>query len=865
MKKVSGMLKIDIDNKKVKKITLYALAFFIPFFVLLGIIITLKVYPFGENTYMPVDAFNQYTPYLQYFKEAILGTNSMFYSLGKSIGGEMYGLFTYYLMSPFNLIALLFRKEEMGIAFFIIMLIKISASGGTFYYFLNRKKEPKVSNLIFSSMYALSAAAITYGLNIMWLDSLILLPILCVGIENLISGKRPILYTIVLALILITNYYMGFICCIFAGIYFLYKLILSNLKPSKNTLKIIGKFAIFSIIAVMISAIILLPSFIGIRDGRAEFDFNQRANTNFEIQDIVTKFFTNTFGLEEIGNWAMPQVFSGMLANFLVLTYFINSKIKLKEKIATLALLIIFFASFYIDKLNLLWVMGNEPACFKYRYIFCFTLIFILTAQRAFENIKEGIKTWKLLVVVAIIEALGILTLYLNLNITDNLFVKIDMILVAILYIIISLYIICLYKEKKKISNIIITCLLLINIVNLGINAKHSMEILQYETSKNKMEDQIFLTSFREYKYQEIKKHDSGMYRQEATNKVTTNAGITFDYNGISFSASTFSKELHTFLRNMGFGEEHVTVSMNEGNTKAMDMLFGIKYILGENNKEYIEEKFGEVEINRNDRALSLGFSVSDVAIKDIDIIEENVFENQNNLLKRLANQEENILEKHQGEIKRILENVEISEENYKRIDTNKAAFVKYEFEIEQEKYAYLHIPYATKLENAHIYVNGKKASDRYISNTNRMLLLGKHSIGEKITIVIEQKEDRFFMDREIVYYENEEVLDKYYQILSKEQANLREISGREYEADIDIQSENRYILFTIPYDKGWEVKVDGKKQEPIKMQNIFMAVEIDEKGEHKIEMKYTPKGLISGAILSFTRNCNFCMFYIDF
>ena len=123
MKKVSGMLKIDIDNKKVKKITLYALAFFIPFFVLLGIIITLKVYPFGENTYMPVDAFNQYTPYLQYFKEAILGTNSMFYSLGKSIGGEMYGLFTYYLMSPFNLIALLFRKEEMGIAFFIIMLI----------------------------------------------------------------------------------------------------------------------------------------------------------------------------------------------------------------------------------------------------------------------------------------------------------------------------------------------------------------------------------------------------------------------------------------------------------------------------------------------------------------------------------------------------------------------------------------------------------------------------------------------------------------------------------------------------------------------------------------------------------------------
>jgi len=112
-KKNNKRSKIDIDNKKVKRIMLYMFAFFIPFFVLLGIIITLKVYPFGENTYMPVDAFNQYTPYLQYFKEAILGTNSMFYSLGKSIGGEMYGLFTYYLMSPFNLISLFFCYMHM--------------------------------------------------------------------------------------------------------------------------------------------------------------------------------------------------------------------------------------------------------------------------------------------------------------------------------------------------------------------------------------------------------------------------------------------------------------------------------------------------------------------------------------------------------------------------------------------------------------------------------------------------------------------------------------------------------------------------------------------------------------------------------
>ena len=90
MKKTKETLSIEIDNEKVKKVVLYLLAFLFPLVLLVGIFIYLKVYPFGENTYLPVDAFGQYVNFLQYFRNVFLEDGSIIYSLSKSIGGEMY-------------------------------------------------------------------------------------------------------------------------------------------------------------------------------------------------------------------------------------------------------------------------------------------------------------------------------------------------------------------------------------------------------------------------------------------------------------------------------------------------------------------------------------------------------------------------------------------------------------------------------------------------------------------------------------------------------------------------------------------------------------------------------------------------------
>ena len=57
--------------------------------------------------------------------------------------------------------------------------------------------------------------------------------------------------------------------------------------------------------------------------------------------------------------------------------------------------------------------------------------------------------------------------------------------------------------------------------------------------------------------------------------------------------------------------------------------------------------------------------------------------------------------------------------------------------------------------------------------------------------------------------------------------------------------------MFTsIPYDKGWTVKVDGKVVETRKIWNSLLGFAISN-GEHTIELSFIPEGWIAGVGIS--------------
>ena len=101
-KDIKKRLKKQVNKEDIKKIFLYIAAFTIPAGIMVAIFAYLGIFPFGEKCYLPVDATGQYVSYLNYFRNIFSEGSSIFYSLSKSLGGDMYGLFAYYLNSPYS-------------------------------------------------------------------------------------------------------------------------------------------------------------------------------------------------------------------------------------------------------------------------------------------------------------------------------------------------------------------------------------------------------------------------------------------------------------------------------------------------------------------------------------------------------------------------------------------------------------------------------------------------------------------------------------------------------------------------------------------------------------------------------------------
>ena len=69
-------------------------------------------------------------------------------------------------------------------------------------------------------------------------------------------------------------------------------------------------------------------------------------------------------------------------------------------------------------------------------------------------------------------------------------------------------------------------------------------------------------------------------------------------------------------------------------------------------------------------------------------------------------------------------------------------------------------------------------------------------------------------------------------------------------------------MLFSIPYDEGWKISLDGENIPAQKAAGYLLGFDISE-GEHEIELSYTVPGIKSGAIISLISLLVFVSFVI--
>jgi len=840
-------------NSKKQKVFLSITAFTVPAILMLVVYACNGMFPFGNKSILVGDLSNQYISYFSYYKEILKGERSFLYTFSKNLGGDMIGLTAYYLLSPLNLILLFFSTDKLHLAVEIITLMKIGICGGTFYYCLTQNEE-KSSNwfgIVFSTAYALMAYNIMYQQNIIWLDGIMILPLVIAGIRNIVQGKSPLLYLISLVIAIVTNYYIGFMICIFSVLFFGYHLFFEN--KVKNKIAIIIKYGTASLLAGGLSMWLLLPVLKSLEGGKAAFDISKLTmETNFYWNDFFVKLLIGSNEQKQYVS-GLPNVYCSIIGLIFLGIFFLNRSVSFKKKIGAAAVLGFLYLCFWRNGLNLVWHGFNPPSWFPYRYSFVFCFFILYLAWYGYQSLYKIKSSEMLKIALLLAGGLGFVIIWMSRKpfsfMTDEKYLlNLGVILIGV--ILVSVY--ACNREKKN-SRVFAGMIVGICCIELCANAVWSIDDFGYSSVQ---EYETFVSSTLP-EIENIKNSDEQFYRIEKTFHRRQCDPMLLNYNGLSHFSSTEKTVVKNFMGQLGFRNHGFWARYNRGSTYAVDSLLGVKYLLSKYNLDdsyQLIDNRNDTMIYQNPYALSIGF-MADEQILTFNKDEKHKFVLQNQLFKGLVDEEygDIFVSENIRDIK--LYNLEPDEENkgtYRKKDINSDAYIEYKFiaDTEYPVFGYLGTDWGTyKMKKVNIQVNEKELGSYFDIYQYDIFRLGRFRKGEEVTVKVTLEQESVNITDVWFYHQDMEVFDKYYEDLSQEQMEFTSYTDSRLSGKITNIQDKEYVLFTIPAEDGWNVLVDGEKAE-IREAGIFMAVEVT-KGNHTIELYYIPRGAKAGVLIT--------------
>lgn len=496
-----------------------------------------KIYPFGTLNLAISDAIYQYSPMLYNFITKIQNNLLESYYFNLFLGMPSSFTFVYYLASPLNLIALIFKSPEAMYA--SVVILKMLVTSMFAYIYFSKKTDKKISILL-ANCYVFSGWFLAYYYNIMWLDAFMILPLLELGLENVLKNK-PIIYILSLTYIMYANFYCAYYLCIFILIYYLINIF--TLKESyhykiKNFLMIL-----FSTILVFLLSYYQLSSVYEIFL-QTKISLTSISNYNLKIPllSFLESFLSGAkiLKVESIGN-VFPNISVSLFITMGFIAYFFNKKIKIKTRIKNLIILIFWIICFYSPIINYILAGFTVPSGLPFRYSFIFTFFIIKLFIDNYHHYIINYKNYLINLFLLIIT----LILYFYNNLNGYIFA-----LNIYMIIIYTLYLILYQKYGSKINKLLFIFIPIELIASLCLNIPGYDNKISYGFNDN-----------TNYRINSNKHANYSLYHNE---------------NNLSFfSSMTYIKPLE-FMDSLGLQTNMKSILTYKDNTPLFDMLFNI-------------------------------------------------------------------------------------------------------------------------------------------------------------------------------------------------------------------------------------------------------------------------------------------------
>lgn len=833
----------------------YSLSILIPVFLLLFIFILFSMTPFGNRTWLTVDLGQQYVDFFAYYQDTLLHhPEQFFYSFSKSIGGEMVSLWSYYLLSPFNLIFLMIPKSYITMGVSLLIFLKLIFCTVSFAYFLDKQfGKRNINALLFSLSYGFMSYLSVNQLNIMWLDALIGLPLILLGVDSLINNENPIRYILPLAITVLANYYTGYMICLFLVFYFPYAYLLQKRSFQwKDFLKTGARFAFYSILAIGLIMMILLPSaysLLGSKGAAKQSLWSMKSEYNPLL--ILSKLFIGSFDFQQMPK-GYPNIFVGSLALFSFFNYFTHKKIRLAEKITALLITLFFLLSFNIDFLDRIWHAGQLPNWYPYRFSFLFSFWIV------YIGYQQTLKSSK----ISMFEAFTFFFFMLSISIGFILYPQSYLqswqivlgfgISMGILYGLIAQTRSHMHTRRLWISLVLIELVL-----NSGINLAR----LGYVMNSDFTNYQASLDLWS----QSLSAPDNTFFRSEKTIARSKNDSLQVPTYGISHFSSTFEKESERFFEAIGVRQGVAFVSYSNG-TLLTDALLGIKTTFIANDQASynhrwerkdlevldVVQQFEEGTVVQNDNVLSIAYPMKPI-LKAMKVPVNQPVVMQNQLSNALAGtlSPKNIFTRIPSQM--AYSNIKgrpFAHQTIQLENSEEKGSITLTFTPETDDPIYLELAGDMEEDSFTMTLNGKEYFFYPVESRPVLLSIASKKKGIPQTIEFTIQKDQFSFKRLNLYSLNETLLQDRIQQTKAQELKLDTFSSTHFSGTMTVEEEST-LLTTIPYSIGWTVRVDGQPVETYKILDSLLGFSISP-GKHSVEYHYTAPYLIEGSIISF-------------
>ena len=875
MTKLKSMLK---DNKYVFTSGGIAL------FIILLVYFCYEIIPFGDSIIYRMDLYHQYGPLFSELYDRLVSGESLVYSWNSGLGSSFLGNFFNYLSSPISFIVLLFGHNNTFEAVAAMIAIKSVFSAMSMAYYLKKSQKANGFSIsAFGIMYAFCAYMLAYYWNVMWIDAMYILPFIVLGIEKIIESGKCKTYIIALSLAIFSNYYIGFMLCIFSCIYFIYYYVCNSskiknkkayLKEEKNLFKKLKssfffnsgvRFALSSLAVGIILLFMLIPLVHILNSSSATADtYPTTYKSYFDIFDFLANHFA---GLEPTirssGEDVLPNVYCGMLTILLVPLYLFSKKISSTEKIASICILAILYFSFNINYLNFAWHGFHFPNDLPYRQSFIYSFILLIIAFKALKHIDEYNKK-QILAVGIVVIAFVVLVQKIGSKNVDDFTVFVTIAMTVLMTIVLGL--IVSKKAQAFALSIMLVCSVATEIIIA--NTDH------YVANQSK---ESFASDYEDFKsvQNKVANNDNSMfYREELSDSRARMDPCWYDYNGVSIFSSMAYERTSNFQKDFGVYGNKINSYTYNPQSPVYNALFGIKYIYDKSdyiaeNTYYSLKESGEIfNAYENKYVLNLAFPVTNTAAHFDASLYNNPVDAQEDLFK-IATGVEDVYNR--------ITDFEIIYGNILSIDRysiNEGTFALNKVSDEYDGSITIDIT-AKDTSNIYIYVYARNLDTVTIlspSYTNTMTVndgyildLGSHKPNDLISVELPLKEDVSSASVDFVAFtvDHEKFIDGYNRL---KEGQLEYTEFDETVIKGNFVAEKDEILFTsIPYDESWNVYIDGK---PVNKSDIFaisgglLGINVAE-GMHDITFIYEAQGLQEGIVISSLFIIILLIFYI--